>query len=78
MTDVGALSRAVARILVDACDELFVTQTELARRSGVSQSQISKLLRAEREIKLGQLDAICAALGLSIVAVVAEATNPEP
>jgi transcriptional regulator with XRE-family HTH domain len=78
VTDVGALNRAVARILDDACEELFVTQTELARRSGISQSQISKLLRAEHGMKLGHLDAICTALGLSIVAVIAEAASPEP
>jgi len=78
VTDLGNLNRSVARILAAAADELFVTQTELGRRTGISQSQISKLLRAERAMKVDQLDAICAALGLPVAAVVAEAAASKP
>lgn len=74
----GPLNLSIARILAGAADELFVTQTELARRSGVSQSQISKLFSGERAMKVDQLEAICTALGLSAAAVVAEAETPRP
>ncbi len=42
---------------------------------GISQSQISKYLRAERVLDIDQLDALCFALGLNIVTVVREAEH---
>jgi transcriptional regulator with XRE-family HTH domain len=42
---------------------------------GVSQSQISKYLLANRALNVDELDAICSALGLDVVAVVREAKD---
>ncbi|KAA9110153.1 helix-turn-helix domain-containing protein [Microbacterium rhizomatis] len=74
MKSAAAISRAVAEILRDHAEQTFVTQTELARRTGISQSQISKLFRAERPMTIGQLAELCDALHLSIAAVVGEAS----
>ena len=52
------LGLSVASLLRDYADESFVTQTELAHRSGISQSQISKLFRAERQMTVAQLGAL--------------------
>lgn len=71
----GALNQAVADLLRTYSEDALVSQTEIATRSGVSQSQISKLLRAERRMTLDQLEAICSALRLSVIAVIAEASN---
>ena len=67
------LSPYIAAILDRERDEQGVTQTALAAMSGISQSQVSKYLRAERVLNVDRLDALCAALGLNIVAVVSEA-----
>lgn len=69
----GALNDAVARLLAVTADELLITQTELERRTGISQSLISKLFRGERRMSLDQFSALCTALRVSPVAVVASA-----
>lgn len=68
-------TRSVAGQLRAFADEALLTQTELASRTGISQSQISKLLRAERHMTLAQLHALCGALGLSVTAVVSAAAT---
>lgn len=50
-----------------------ISQTALARRIGVSQSQMSDYLRGERPMTLEEIDAICDALGLDILVVIEEA-----
>lgn len=67
--------RSIAEQLRIYTDESLVTQTELAARTGISQSQISKLFRAERHMTLSQLRALCGALGLSVVTVVSAAAD---
>lgn len=69
------MNRAVAKILRTYSEESFISQIELGRLSGVSQSQISKLFRGERRMTIDQLESICRALGLSVVAVIAEASG---
>lgn len=60
----------MASILDAARTEAGMTSTELGVRSGISQSQMSKLLRAERVLTVEQLDVVCTVLGLDIVNVV--------
>ncbi|MGZ0067819.1 helix-turn-helix domain-containing protein [Microbacterium arborescens] len=68
------ICHAVAAQLRDSAETLFLTQTELARRTGISQSQISKLLRAERTMSLYQMLELCAAMNLSAIDVLRDAT----
>ena len=67
------LSPYVAAILEREREEQGLTQKALGVMSGISQSQVSKYLRAERVLTIDRLDALCSALGLNIVAVVSEA-----
>lgn len=74
----GAFSRALAPVLRAAFEESKLTQAALGQMiGGVSQSQVSKYLLAKRPINADELDAMCTALGLDIVAVVAEAKNDQ-
>lgn len=67
------LSRAVIDLLSDYASETFVTQTELARRTGITQSQISRLFSYEAVVTIAQAGAIARALGLSFSSVVSKA-----
>ncbi len=71
----GALNDAVARLLSVTSEEMFITQTELERRTGISQSLISKLFRTERRMSLDQFAALCRALRVSPAAVIASAMD---
>lgn len=71
----GALNQAVTNVLRIYIEDSFISQTQLEGLSGVSQSQISKLFRGERRMTIDQLESICRGLGLSVVAVVAEAAS---
>lgn len=52
-----------------------IKQSELAESIGVSQSQLSKMVRGMRPIDLDQLDGMCRALGADTFAVVKEAED---
>lgn len=67
------LSGAVALIIKSHTEESFMTQSELARRSGVSQPHISNVFNERSTFSLDQLDAICIALGLQVASVIHEA-----
>ena len=69
----GRLSIALAAILSEAFDDSGKTQAEVAEAAGMSQSQLSKYLRAVRTLTADELDDLCAALGLSLVDVVTRA-----
>ena len=69
----GTLSLAVARVIRDVADELYLSQTELGRRSGVPQSTISRAYQGRQAFTIDQVAAICEALGISFAGVVAEA-----
>lgn len=73
-----ALSDAVANLLREYAKETFVTQEMIAARTGISQSHVSKLFRLESKMTIAHLDAISRALGLSPVAVLAEADKNVP
>jgi predicted transcriptional regulator len=73
-----AVSTAVADILRVHADETFVTQLELARRTGISQSAISKMFRHESGMTVAHLSTIARALDLSSAAVLDEAERSTP
>ena len=75
MSDKGPLSPHIAAILERERDDQGLSQTALGAMAGISQSQISKYLRAERVLTIDRLDALCTALGLDIVDVVREAVQ---
>lgn len=72
--------KVIARLLNDERLQKGVTQAELAESTGISQSQISKQLRGTRDINIDELDAIVAALDLSLVELIRTAeqeVNPD-
>lgn len=71
--DAKPLSRLIAEQLDRTFADSGLTQGQLGARAGVSQSQISKYLRGVRVPDIDVLDAICRALDLDLVTVVAEA-----
>ena len=71
----GPLSRAISALLDSERETQGLTQTALGAISGISQSQVSKLLRAERVFTVDDLDRLCTALGLDIVDVVRAASS---
>lgn len=69
----GTLSLVVTRVIRDVAEDVYLTQAELARRSGVPQSTISRAYHERQAFTIDQLDALCRALGVSVAAVIAEA-----
>ena len=67
------LSRQIAAILRAQVAKFQLTQVDVAANSGISQSQLSKVLRGTRVLDVDQLDALCQTLGLEIADVVADA-----
>ena len=54
------------------------TQVDLAERSGVPQSRISELLSGKRDQKLGRLEQIANAFGITISALVMPVSEKNP
>ncbi|GAA1788256.1 hypothetical protein GCM10009748_23600 [Agromyces lapidis] len=73
VTRVGTLSDAVATIVRNYTEETYVSQSELARRSGISQPHISNVFNGKTVFTLDQLDRVCDALGLQLISVIHEA-----
>jgi transcriptional regulator with XRE-family HTH domain len=71
--DPDALLREVVAILEAARLDRGWTQTQLGDRAGLTQSTLSKYFLLHLRLNLSQIDAICHALNLSIVDVIAEA-----
>lgn len=69
----GPLSRYIAAELNREVRERGITQATLGNILGVSQSDVSKMLRAERPMTIDELDALCRVLGWSLSAFVGEA-----
>ena len=69
----GRLSVALAAILTEAFDDSEKTQAEVAEAAGMSQSQLSKYLRAVRTLTIDELDDLCRVLDLHLVDVVTRA-----
>ncbi|MGV3071077.1 helix-turn-helix domain-containing protein [Corynebacterium phoceense] len=67
------ISREVIRIIRGELSKSELSQLDIAKFSGISQSQVSRILSFEKELTVDQCDAICMALGLNIQTVVDEA-----
>lgn len=85
MTDVDAFAQKIAEILEESTREIGMSQNALAKKSGVSQAQISRIFSGKRDVSLTQLFSIALALGKSGSALLAEAetrlaaaTEPTP
>jgi transcriptional regulator with XRE-family HTH domain len=57
---------AVIRLLQAARQKAGVTQVDLARELGLTQSQVSKIERGETRLDIIQLRRVCCALGLTL------------
>lgn len=74
----GQLSKRLATMLKAIIEDRGLSQTEAGALIGQSQSQMSKYLRAERTLDVEELDALCRALGVDSVDLLAAAKrNPE-
>lgn len=67
------LSQAIARKLRGKAAEANMTGVKLAELTGISQSQMSKLLRGTRVFDVDQLAATCSALNVSLTELVGNA-----
>jgi len=75
VSTVGPLTKEVAAIIRGRMARFNVNQTELAESVGISQSQLSKMVRGTRPIDIDQLESICDALGMGIEDAIEEATT---
>ena len=60
------------RLLAERREKSALTQTQLAKKLGVTQSTISKFERGDRRLDVIQLRTICSHLGVSLSDFVAE------
>lgn len=65
----------LTRLLHKSRERAGLTQVELAKRIGETQSYVSKVERGERRLDLVQLQVFCRALKTSLSAFVAEFEN---
>lgn len=72
---ISEFGKAVARHLNARRAHQEITQMELAEATGISQSQLSKQLRYQRDINLDELAAICRALNVPMMEIVALAES---
>ncbi|RLP73660.1 XRE family transcriptional regulator [Mycetocola tolaasinivorans] len=70
---VSDLTRKIAAILRGHMAQYGITQAELGEAIGVSQSQLSKLVRGVRPIELEQFVGMCESMGLDAGAILQEA-----
>jgi transcriptional regulator with XRE-family HTH domain len=71
----GNLSKSLAAIIDETRKMRGMTATELGARCGISQSQMSKYLRATRVLNVEQLKSICAALNVDMARMLREANR---
>lgn len=69
----GPLSLKVSKILRGRAREENLTQMDLKRATGISQSKISAILTGKESMDVTHLDWLCDALGMSIGSVILEA-----
>lgn len=63
MKTISSFGKAMAQIMKSRMAFHDVTQAEMAEAIGVSQSQLSKILRGERTIDLESFEAFCESIG---------------
>lgn len=68
---INGFGKAVAQQLSARLAYQGMTQTALAERTGLSQSQLSKQMRGLREINVDELAIICDALDIPVETIVA-------
>jgi transcriptional regulator with XRE-family HTH domain len=68
----GPAARRIAAVLRERAKDLGKSQIELESVTGISQSQISLILRGERAVDVDQLQALCDALDLSMHEVMSQ------
>ena len=69
----GELDAALAEVLVRELSVRGWSQSELARRTGISQPRVHRMLAVTRPMTVDDLDDMCAELGLVTWRVVKEA-----
>ncbi len=57
----------VVRLLRKARERAGITQVELAKRIGLTQSQVSKIERGESRLDLVQVRTVCRVIGLTLI-----------
>jgi transcriptional regulator with XRE-family HTH domain len=57
---------AVLRLLRERRRESGMSQVELAKRLGLTQSQVSKFERGEKRLDIVELRAVCSAIGVGL------------
>ncbi|GLE59584.1 hypothetical protein NJBCHELONAE_48970 [Mycobacteroides chelonae] len=75
----GQLGRELANILRGGIERKRGDRHAIARKLGISKSQLDRQLKGERPLTIDQADIICSSIGatLSIVIAEAEADTPE-
>ena len=66
------------RLLAEKREKSGLTQSELAKRLGLTQSTVSKFERGDRRLDVVQLRTICAHLGVSLLDFVSELEKRMP
>jgi len=69
----GALANAAVAIIRAEYERQGLNQTKLAERSGISQSQVSRIFLGVRTMDVDQLQGMCDALNLNFIDVLTEA-----
>lgn len=69
-----AITREIARVIKGRMASYNVTQAEMAGAVGVDQSQLSKMIRGQRQITIDQLERMCHMVDLELPKVVADAS----
>lgn len=72
-SDVSDLTRLIASMIRGLMARHGVKQAEMAESIGVSQSQLSKMIRGVRPIDIDQLDGMCRALGVDLSGIIKDA-----
>ena len=67
------LAQKIAEVVEELASERGLSQNALAKKSGVSQGQISRIFTGKRDVSLSQLFSIAHALGKSASGLFAEA-----
>lgn len=56
----------IVRQVIDAIEKSPMSMYEISKRTGVSQSQLSRFVREERTITLDTLEKLCEELGIEV------------
>lgn len=72
----------LSKLIAEIAERRDVSQNQLAKKSGISQSQVSRIFKQERAISMSQAYALACALEVDVVALFAVAhwtvTNERP